>query len=68
MNLTTQCGIQILMKSKGAFLMNIVTLSDSETTRNTYDKDVGYLMRILNSSDSESARNTYDKGIDSPPE
>ena len=56
------------MKSKGAFLMNIVTLSDSETTRNTYDKDVGYLMRILNSSDSESARNTYDKGIDSPPE
>lgn len=44
--------------------MRIEHLSDSETARNTYDKDMGSLMEIKNLSDSETARNTYDKDVE----
>lgn len=43
--------------------MKITTLSDSETPRETYDKDVGSLVRMTTLSDSETSRDTYEKVI-----
>lgn len=48
--------------------MRIENLSDSETAKNTYDKDMGSLMKITTLSDSETARNTYDKDVEHFPQ
>lgn len=48
--------------------MRVVNLSDSETPRNTYNKEGGSLMGITQLSDSETTRNTYDKNAEYLPQ